>query len=940
MKNFKFSRDELLRLQNKPCVCLSRTVRRRLVYYKLYNRHISTRITYSSGNSHLRPTRERRCLQVVPCQPRSMTRAGRRVPALPSLLLSNVRSLSNKMDESSLLVGRLQPSLVVFTETWLDSSFNDDAVGIDGYRILRRDREVGRGGGIICYIGENLNFRALSASDVPALGSVSSEILAFYVPEFHLLLICVYHAFWNCKEANESAISCFSEILDYGYIQFGSHVRIMLCGDFNDLRHHFCDISTLTCLKPIVNVPTRGSNCLDQIFSNFSVSQKPVIYAPLGMSDHCVIFWQPVISSRPYSVRKVKIRKISQSRKAKFQCMVAEYDWLALVQNCVDLNESSSIFLNCLFALFDYCFPCRTVRLRSNEPSWMRPSLKILIDDKDKAFHNKQWSRYFRLRLEIKEHMRHLKERFIQSAVTSADSRKVWKSLRCLGQSSNKSFSTHSFTPDDFNSFFASNFQESDLQLSPLPPSSNNTPELLSVFEILSYLRSLPNKSTGPDGIPPWVFRDCRLFLCPAIAFLFNRSIFESSVPLCLKRANVVPIPKSKNPVGLGDFRPISLLPVLSKLLEKIVSTKFILPLISHRVSSSQFAYISRPGSGPTCALVLAYHRILQFLDASSGAVRVLSVDFSKAFDKLLHSRIISACIDFNFPNHLINWIASFLTGRVQRVSLNGNFSSWCNVTSGIPQGSILGPILFCLATDNLSHVCSNSSIIKYADDISIFHFLRSNLDDNLQSEWNNIVSWSHSSSLPLNFSKCCVIDFVTKKDFSLTSVSLSDGTCLRSVSSLSFLGVIFSRDLKWTLHVDAIVKKASQRLFILRNLRRANCPLPLMSQCYFAFIRSVLLFAFPTFCNIPTYLFSKLRRVEKRACRIMGCDSNTFPPLSSAAEKVCTKLFNSVLYSEEHPLREMFVSGSDRSTRSKSIIRPPRSKTVRFKSSFIRFSK
>lgn len=201
-------------------------------------------------------------------------------------------------------------------------------------------------------------------------------------------------------------------------------------------------------------------------------------------------------------------------------------------------------------------------------------------------------------------------------------------------------------------------------------------------------------------------------------------------------------------------------------------------------------------------------------------------------------------------------------------------------------------------------------------------------------------MSWAHEVSLPLNFRKCKVIDFVTKRNLSFPSVLLSDSTYLNSVSSLSLLGVVFSSDLKWNLHVDSIVKKASQRLFILRNLRRSGCSLSLMSQCYFAFIRSVLLFAFPCFCNLPSYLFSNLKRVEKRAFRIMGCEGNSPTPLSTVTANVCTKLFTSICRADEHPLREMFAPGSNRFTRSCSFIRPPRSKTVRFKESFIRYAK
>ena len=512
--------------------------------------------------------------------------------------------------------------------------------------------------------------------------------------------------------------------------------------------------------------------------------------------------------------------------------------------------------------------------MRSNEPSWMRPSLKILIDDRDKAFFKRQWPKYYRLRKEVNAHILHLKKKFIDASVSSKNCKKVWKTLRCLGRCPKHTSSPNTFTAEDFNSFFASNLQSDVPSLTSQVYVTDTFSDPLSVSEVFVFLKKVRNKSSGPDGLPPWVIRDCALVLCPAVTHLFNRSLQESSVPLCFKCANVIPIPKCSRPHDVSDYRPISLLPVLSKILEKIVATKFILPVISKRLSKTQFAYVSRPGSGPTSALVYMYHNIVQFLDSSSGAVRLLSVDFSKAFDKLLHSHIISSCTDFQLPLFVVNWISNFLSFRRQRVFLDGRVSAWSAVSSGVPQGSVLGPILFCMTTDSLSHVCKNSVIIRYADDVSILHFVRSASEDHLQTEFKNIVTWPENVNLmPSNFLKCRVIDFVTKKNFYLPHVYLRDGTLLNSVSSMTFLGVTFTSDMKWSSHVNKTVTRASQRLFILRNLRRSGCSLSLMLKCYYSFIRSLLLYGFPSFCNIPDCLLVKLKRVEKRALRIMGCD-------------------------------------------------------------------
>ena len=226
------------------------------------------------------------------------------------------------------------------------------------------------------------------------------------------------------------------------------------------------------------------------------------------------------------------------------------------------------------------------------------------------------------------------------------------------------------------------------------------------------------------------------------------------------------------------------------KVFERIVLTKFILPNVTSSIHPSQFAYVPRPGTGTTSPLVLLYHHILEFLDSSSGAVRVLSVDFSKAFDKLSHSAIVDACLRLGLNAVFIRWIRSFLCDRLQRVVCGNSVSPWVQISSGVPQGSVLGPILFCLVIDQLSPVCSNTKMVKYADDVVFLHFLPTPSSDHLQLEWNSLVKWSDDFFLPINFSKCKVMDFVTKKNITLSPVQIhvSPGTNVMSVSYLNFL--------------------------------------------------------------------------------------------------------------------------------------------------------
>ena len=355
--------------------------------------------------------------------------------------------------------------------------------------------------------------------------------------------------------------------------------------------------------------------------------------------------------------------------------------------------------------------------------------------------------------------------------------------------------------------------------------------------------------------------------------------------------------------------------------------------MVCRRTSGPGFSW---PWFGTSSALTLLSNRILNFLDSASGVVRLLSIDFSKAFDKAMHDVIYSAMCSFDLPTCTLRLVSSFLQNREQCVRWNGQLSNWSPISSGVPQGSVLGPILFGLVVNNFQPVCKNSLVVKYADDITILHFIRSTSEDGLQAEWNNCVKWSFFNKLPLNISKCKILNIVTKKNMTLSSVLSTSGR-LPEVDQLKLLGVTFCSNLKWNYHVQNIVAKASKRIFIIRNLKRAGCPPGLIFRAYVAFIRSVLLYAYPSFCNLSLYLQNLLVNVEKRVLRIIHSELDV-PDLLSVADRTCFNLLKGIEESPEHPLRVMFESQHETKTRSSNVFRPPLCKTKRFHNSFVKY--
>ena len=396
-------------------------------------------------------------------------------------------------------------------------------------------------------------------------------------------------------------------------------------------------------------------------------------------------------------------------------------------------------------------------------------------------------------------------------------------------------------------------------------------------------LRKMNKASCGPDGVPPWILRNCRDAFSPLLTLIFNRSLLEGDVPKCLKAANVIPVPKRSPAKHVTDFRPISILPALSKVFEKLFCNKFVIPCIRDKVKQNQFAYVPGPGKGTSVALTSIYHHVLRFLDSESGCVRVAAVDLSKAFDSLTHRSVIQACVSFNLAKESVKWIASYLSDRCQRVFLKGDASPFAMVYCGVPQGSVIGPILFSIVMDSLTPVCVNNQFFKYADDLTVLHYMKDTVDDNLQAEIEHIESWTAEHSLSINLSKSHIMNVITKKSIVCRPIFLSSSE-LSIVPHVKILGCIFSSDMKWNAFVETLIKRASQTFYLILNLKRADCPPDLLFRAYCTYIRSILLYAFPAVCNMPSYLKEKMsqefcvsstaRIFEKSLCLLLaiGC--------------------------------------------------------------------
>ena len=441
------------------------------------------------------------------------------------------------------------------------------------------------------------------------------------------------------------------------------------------------------------------------------------------------------------------------------------------------------------------------------------------------------------------------------------------------------------------------------------------------------------NKSKGSDQIPPFLLKSSAPDICEPVSFIYNLSFKSAKVPHVWKLADVVPVPKSL-PVNLEKLRPISLLPILGKVLEKLILKKYYVHLMSS-VDKSQFAY--RSNSSTVCALLAIHDKIVTFLDDQDiTAVRIVTFDMSHAFDCVPHDVLMSRIFALNFPDctTFSNWIKNYLCHRRQRVRIGDRLSSVVDVPSGVPQGSVVGPQLFSIFMSSYSACDSNTLVTKYADDVTLVIPVFKDSSDVLQTvnnEINHFQNWCSNNHMKINQQKTNVLNINTARSL-LPSVPN-----LCNVKSLKILGLIFNEDLSWINHFDYVISKMSSRLYVLRMLK------PLLSHdelvnVYNAIIRSIVEYASSVFLSPGKCLDLRLLRFCKRAFYIIHgenvrhCDLCDITAIVERRRINAMKLFKEIKSNPNHVLHHLLPLTSSRSNR----LILPHAKTMREVNSFI----
>lgn len=780
---------------------------------------------------------------------------------------TNTDSLSNKKNELSVLLHTLKPHIFGISEVFPKnpaSSITDQELHIPGYNMMKY-RKDGTGLGVALYTDESLSAQEII---IPGDHSGTESIWCSITPNGtkKLLVGCVYRSPSSSAADNQALNNLITAACQLKFDDF------CIFGDFN-----YPDIDWKTRTSP-ANPDHRATQFYDTVTNDcylyqhiaetthHRADQTPSLIdllftpdaddvlelehlPPLGRSHHDVIRFK-LATYATFKPSKVTRFKYDEGDYEAMYNELEATDWSEI--DVLSVEDAWNLFKHRLHDASTSHIPTKVIDPTAKpRPPWMDSAVLLKIKEKRIAFRifrktrsSENKTKWKKLRNEVRKIVRVAAANYEIDLVKKVKTNpkaffsyaksklKPRSAVPDLTAPDGSTVTTSKKKAEVLNDFFSSVFtaEPDEPPATPDPPSDVIFPEVNFDPHIVErkLLNLNPNKSPGPDYLHPRILKETAKAIAGPLSAIFKKSYCSGRLPSEWKDASVSPIFKKGRKSDPGNYRPVSLTCIICKVMESIIRDSILSHLTTNSLlSDHQHGFI--PKRSCTTQLLEVLEEWTASLE-NKHSVDAVYLDFSKAFDSVPHKRLIAKLRSLAIDPTCLRWIKSFLSNRRQYVAVNNEHSDWAPVLSGIPQGSVLGPVLFITYINDMPDAVNLCSIKLFADDAKLFTEVDEAQDASiLQSDLTNLMSWSEKWLLKFNTAKCKVLHVGRKNErftYKMGDVTLSVTECEKD------LGVWINQDLTATDHIKNAVSKANKLLGMIR--RTFSVMTPEMFSCLF----------------------------------------------------------------------------------------------------------
>jgi len=821
-----------------------------------------------------------------------------------SVLYQNVRGLKTKTDKLYLSSMQLDHQIIALSESWLTDDINSNELFPSNYCVFRRDRSSGasakqRGGGVLIATLNTLNVVRRSAWET----SAEDLWLSIYLSEEEVLHVCCAYL----PPGEDLSFKVFLENLNNVII---THVQddccLILC-DANVPTVRWCNIPSEKYLQSSCPSDRRSVELIDtmaqcSLFQFNGVSNKNSRYLDLVLSNRTCVdsvlhFPDPLVPEDDHHPSLDILVTISAQKfmrnKVENRLDFSKVDYDSVNNYLTDVNwqlefagrtvdEQVCKFYSILNKLIAEKVPVK--RSKDNSfPSWYSKNTiktikeKLKWHKKWKTFKNKNdYQEFSNLRVKSKSLINEDHAKFINNIESkiSSDPKHIWSYLKSKTKNSvypsemqynNQTASTSVDICNLFAEYFKSVYVDSQatgsatftagagIDFSTLQISKKTVEDVLKSIDA--------SKGPGPDQIPPCFVKMCFQSLSTPLTMIFNSSLKGGTFPEVWKTSTIIPIPKNDDRSKITNYRPIAILNTFGKVFEKIVAKHLSFDLKSV-ISPFQHGFVS--GRSTTTNLINFTDFVTLTMD-HGYQVDAVYTDFTKAFDKLDHSILIQKLLGVGVSGSMLRWFDSYIRNRSNLVYVNGTYSSSYVSTSGVAQGSHLGPLLFTIFINDIGDCFKSSNYLLYADDLKVFCKISTSEDClTLQNDLVSLHEYCELNKLLLNFEKCQTITFTRNVNVVKFEYNINKNK-LKSVNTIKDLGVILDSKFVFDAHIDCICRRARKMLGFL--MRSSSCfqTKQTFFSLYFGYVYSIINYCSPVWNPFYNIYIERIERIQQK---------------------------------------------------------------------------